>query len=252
MKYLTIFLIAIFLFYSCNKNDNGTNPGTDPNANKSNYLPLQIGNKWIYDYFDSTYKKKPVGLQIPYSNIVYKGNLILEVLSKMTLSDPFWKNGVFKIQYSINCDTLDIKDSISYAGHISLIKGFIYVGLDSLFNPYRFKDSLLLKYCQICDLSGYINETLLLEIDNMYCITDYAPSSFYPAKKEGIIVPAGTFNNSLLLSWHRSFSGERYVKNYMALKTGLVCLYEEMFFDLMYGSTVYRLVKADLKNCIIN
>jgi len=216
-KQLVLFCAIILAFTSCKKdNDNSNSPSnTNGTDTYSDYLPLTVGNLWIYDYISVDTN----GIETPMNKTdtmqISKDTLINNIIYYKYEGTFFGAN--YSCQY--------IRDSLHY-----LVNHFGQL----LFSSLNFTDTLVSDVEIVSDDTLYVGYTIMYDPDSM------------------ITVPAGTVDvldsrrNIHLYPGFDQWGEIRYCHSYYAVGSGVV---KNTYFYLSSPTVIERrLVSYQLVN----
>ncbi len=213
MKNLILILGVIISMYSCEKSDK-----PEKTANPvSEYLPMTVGNYWVYQVFDINSGGNEFQTSIMDSTIITKDTLINDL--KYFRFD-FYENSIHPVATIYFRDSL--KNLVNSAGEI-------------LFSENNFTDILLRK-------------SEILQEDTIYSMT-------CSMEKIGleVSVPAGVFNNILNYKGtvvcnpkYTTIENPRYTNKYYARGTGPI--FQSQIYVSGGGVREKRLVRYHINN----
>ncbi|MBS2099826.1 hypothetical protein [Carboxylicivirga linearis] len=189
-KLILMFTLLIIALCSCEKDDHSVN------NLKSDYIPMAVGNYWIYE----TYNTNTLGEERKQSYV----DSVVIVKDTLVNGDIFYKYEYFKIhnQQSTLERTLYYRDSCKYLIDIQGRK---------LFSENNFNDTL--RY------HNYVGE-----VDTIYT-SSYKMEAF----NDIVDIPAGTFSDVLNFKGtvycnprYTEIPNPRYTHNYYARNVGLI------------------------------
>ena len=107
MKKIYFLLLFIFLIFSCS--DNSSNPSNDP-LDARNFLPMSVGNYWIYEYTELDRNNEPIGDVMNDSTVItgtrdYKGTpffIFVTFRNGNPIDTSFWNADNLKINQIAN------------------------------------------------------------------------------------------------------------------------------------------------------
>ena len=192
MKNLVIILGVILLFYSCEKNDKPV----QENDLTSDYLPMAVGNYWVYEIqdFDTLGHAFP---QISYDSILISNDTLIHSIKYYRFDNFHINSANTYLAETIFCQDSS-RNLISSTGQL-------------LFSEYNFTDTLLKK-------------VEFFEDDTIFTVT-------YKMEKlnTDFSVPVGSFNDLLNVKGtvicnpqFIRLKNPRYTNKYYAKETGVI------------------------------
>ncbi len=214
MKNVILLLMVIVSIYSCEK----INDIEKTEVSTLDYLPMSVGNYWVYDVNDSF--PNGIGSQTTsYDSVIISSDTLIKG-KKYFRFDYFHRNDVKVLQ----TDTIFCRDSLK---NLITPKGQI------LFSEDNFQDTLL-------------RNTEIFEGDTLYTIT-YKMEQM----NDDFSVPAGKYNNLLnfrgtVIINPKNTSGEnlRYTNKYFAKNIGVI--YQLQIWIPSGGTREKRLVRYNI------